>query len=73
MPNNNYNSKLLSIKVNNWNPNKPIPELNNRSCPDCDNELYDTNPHEVISKDGMRCKLIHCENCGYKGSRITII
>ena len=46
------------------------PKLNGLSCPDCDNELYDTNPSTTLMSKPPK-KSVHCEKCGYKGYRLA--
>jgi len=50
----------------------PDPIQNGIACPECGQELWDTNPMLVLTSYPPR-KNIHCENaeCGFRGSRIA--
>lgn len=43
---------------------------NNIACPECGEELYDSEPHVVLTSIPPQ-KGIHCENCDYKGTRVA--
>ena len=38
--------------------------LNGIACPNCEEEMYDTNPNEKLTSYPSQ-KNIHCENCKY--------
>ncbi len=42
------------------------PHPNGIKCPQCGNELWDTNPMIVLTSNPPQ-KNIHCPKCGYKG------
>jgi DNA-directed RNA polymerase subunit RPC12/RpoP len=46
------------------------PRLNGIACPNCEEEMYDTNPNETLTSFPAQ-KNIHCENCKYKGYRVA--
>ena len=50
------------------NDNKPI--KNGIECPDCGEELYDSNPMVTLTSMPPK-KNISCKNCGYTGYRIA--
>lgn len=43
---------------------------NDIACPDCGEELYDTNPNEITASIPPQ-KRIHCEECDYTGLRVA--
>lgn len=45
------------------------PQLNGIACPNCGEELYDTNPNVTLTSDPPQ-KNIGCIKCDYKGYRI---
>ncbi len=45
------------------------PELNGISCPECEEELYDTTPMMTLMSNPPQ-KNVHCE-CGWIGYRIA--
>lgn len=45
------------------------PKPNGIVCPDCGEELLDTNPFSTITTNPPQ-KHIHCPKCGYSGYRI---
>ena len=53
----------------NWNINLNEPQLNGIACPDCGEELYDTDPMQVLTSNPPK-KAIHCDNCGYRNYRL---
>jgi DNA-directed RNA polymerase subunit RPC12/RpoP len=46
------------------------PRLNGIACPQCGNELYDSNPSVTLTISPAQ-KNIHCEDCDYVGYRIA--
>jgi len=44
------------------------PVLNGIACPDCEAELYDSNPMMTLTSFPPK-KKIHCNNCNYSGFR----
>lgn len=46
------------------------PQRNGIECPQCKQELYDTDLLTVLTSYPPK-KEIHCDNCGYKGYRIA--
>ena len=44
--------------------------LNGISCPNCNEEMYDTSPNVILTSNPPQ-KNIHCENCKYSGYRIA--
>ena len=50
-----------------WGMNK---EYNGIACPDCGEELYDSNPMVTLASLPAQ-KNIHCDNCNYSGYRIA--
>jgi hypothetical protein len=50
------------------NPSDPKP--NGLGCPNCSNELFDTNPDQTLMSYPPQ-KRIHCEGCGHTGYRIA--
>jgi len=68
--------KLVSLKdFNSLARNKyandrdqPIP--NGIECPKCGAELFDSFPRIILASNPPQ-KNIHCDNCGYKGYRVT--
>lgn len=62
-----YNQKATQ---SHFDYGKNEPKLNGIACPDCDNELYDSNPNMTLMSNPPK-KSIHCEKCGYKGYRIA--
>ena len=61
------------LKSFNWNsslnPNQK-PQKNNIACPDCGEELYDSDPMVTLTSFPAK-KNIHCEKCKYSGYRIA--
>jgi hypothetical protein len=45
------------------------PRLNGIACPNCEEEMYDTNPNIILTSFPAQ-KNIHCENCKYTGCRV---
>ena len=45
-----------------------VPEKNGIACPECGEELCDTNPM-IIYTTIPAMKDIHCDKCGYTGTR----
>lgn len=48
---------------------KQKPPRNGIACPQCLNELRDSDKIELMSNPPQRN--VHCENCGYKGYRVA--
>lgn len=46
------------------------PQKNGIACPNCENELLDTNPFTTLTSNPPK-KNVHCDNCGYVGYRIA--
>ena len=46
------------------------PQKNGIACPNCENELLDTNPFMTLTSNPPK-KNVHCDNCGYVGYRIA--
>jgi hypothetical protein len=46
------------------------PHPNGIACPECDEELWDSNPMVTLTSYPAQ-KNIHCPLCGYKGYRIA--
>lgn len=46
------------------------PIRNGIKCPECDEELYDSNPMMVLTSNPPK-KNIHCNSCGYHGYRVA--
>jgi len=46
------------------------PRRNGIECPDCDYELFDTNPNTTLTSNPPQ-KEIHCSKCSYAGYRIA--
>ncbi len=46
--------------------NEPI--LNGLKCPDCNHEMYDSNPMVILTSYPPK-KDVKCFNCGYQGYR----
>lgn len=47
-----------------------VPKRNGLGCPNCSNELFDTDPSRILLSAPPK-KKIHCEGCGYSGYRIA--
>lgn len=46
------------------------PTLNGIACPDCGEELYDTNPMMTLTSNPPK-KSVNCKSCGYHGYRLA--
>lgn len=46
------------------------PHANGIACPNCDEELWDSNPMEILTSMPPQ-KNVHCPNCGYRGYRVA--
>ena len=46
------------------------PLLNGIACPECNSELYDSDPMKVLLTYPAK-KAVHCDCCEYKGYRLT--
>jgi hypothetical protein len=62
-----HNSNAWSTQVNMYS-NEPRP--NGIACPECGNELMDTNPMMTLTSHPAK-KNVHCSKCEYKGYRIV--
>jgi ribosomal protein S27AE len=60
-----HNSEITLININNNAPCR-----NNISCPECGEELFDSNPSIILTSHPAQ-KNIHCESCGYTGYRLA--
>lgn len=69
--------KLKSLEEHNVNAyvdqmfssaNDPV--LNGIACPECGEELMDSNPMEILTSFPAQ-KNVHCSKCSYKGYRIA--
>ena len=60
-----HNSNAWSTQVNMYS-NEPRP--NGIACPECGNELMDTNPMMTLTSHPAK-KDVHCPKCEYKGYR----
>lgn len=47
-----------------------VPTLNGIACPECGEELYDSDPGQTLTSHPPK-KRIHCSNCTYNGTRIA--
>ena len=56
------------LKSFNWNSSKP--QKNGIACPECGEELYDSDPMVTLTSFPAK-KNVHCENCNYSGYRIA--
>lgn len=45
------------------------PQLNGIACPECGEELFDTNQMVTLTSNPPQ-KNIHCSSCDYKGRRV---
>lgn len=50
--------------------NDDSPRPNGIACPECGEELFDSQPNVVLTSNPPQ-KNVHCEKCGYKGYRFT--
>ena len=50
--------------------NSTLPQPNGISCPECGNELVDSDPTMVLASDPPQ-RDVHCEVCDYHGYRIA--
>jgi DNA-directed RNA polymerase subunit RPC12/RpoP len=62
-----HNSNAWSTQVNMFS-NEPKP--NGIACPECGNELMDTNPMMTLTSHPAK-KNVHCPKCEYRGYRIV--
>jgi hypothetical protein len=46
------------------------PQPNGIACPNCADEMLDSNPDAVLLTDPLQ-KAIHCPTCQYKGYRVA--
>ena len=46
------------------------PNANGIGCPECDDELWDSNPMEILASNPPQ-KNVHCPKCGYRGYRLA--
>jgi DNA-directed RNA polymerase subunit RPC12/RpoP len=53
-----------------WQLNSNQPQLNGIACPNCGEELYDSNPMITLTSYPAK-KNIHCIKCDYSGYRIA--
>lgn len=51
-----------------WNSENDKPVKNGCICPNCGEELYDTNPSIILTSHPAQ-KNVHCNTCNYKGYR----
>lgn len=70
----NKKKKLITLAENNarnWNTTNMnnTPRKNGVACPNCGEELYDTNPMITLTSYPAQ-KTVHCDKCGYKGYRV---
>jgi DNA-directed RNA polymerase subunit RPC12/RpoP len=60
--------------LNDYNERRRILKLesqpNNIACPECGNELWDTDPSIVLPSDPPQI-WVHCKHCSYKGLRVA--
>lgn len=45
------------------------PHANGIACPECEGELWDSNPSVLLSSNPPK-KCVHCPKCGYRGFRL---
>ena len=62
-----HNSNAWSTQVNMYSDD---PRRNGIACPECGNELMDTNPMMTLTSHPAK-KNVHCPKCEYKGYRIV--
>lgn len=62
-----HNSQQLNAY---WQLNSNAPVLNGISCPDCNEELYDSSPMTTLTSNPPQ-KNVNCSKCGYVGYRIV--
>lgn len=62
---NDYNEKRREMYAQFDRPVK-----NGVACPECGSELYDSHPSVTLTSWPPQ-KTVHCENCEYKGYRIS--
>ena len=53
-----------------WGMNDNSPVLNGIACPNCGEELYDSNPMITLTSMPAQ-KNVHCNECEYSGYRIA--
>ncbi len=49
-------------------PDESGPRPNGIACPECGEELFDSNPYRCLASSPPQYAT-HCSNCGYLGSR----
>lgn len=60
-----YNSQQNNLH---WQLNSNEPQLNGIACPNCGEELYDSNPMMTLTSMPLK-KNVHCSKCDYVGYR----
>jgi len=64
---NEHNSQASSMH---WSMNDNNPRLNGIACPECGEELFDSNPMMTLTSMPPK-KNVHCSKCDYVGYRIA--
>ena len=64
---NEHNAQANSML---WAMNDNSPRLNGFACPECGEELFDSNPMVTLTSIPAQ-KNVHCSKCDYVGYRIA--
>jgi hypothetical protein len=63
-----HNTRRLGVYAHPYFGVKPFP--NGIACPNCGNELYDSNPAFMLTSYPPQYR-VHCEHCHYSGYRVA--
>ena len=64
---NEHNAQARNMQ---WVMNDNSPRLNGIACPECGEEMYDSNPMVTLTSMPAQ-KNVHCSKCDYVGYRIA--